>query len=466
MNKLLKKLIIQSASTYNLVITFKNQIMNNNIDIHIQGPIEAFRFDGDPGNFPLIPRGVTLGIANNSYVALPDISNMHSFTAQYETALREILGINQNIRILNPIFYAWESHFFLAEEGIQVSSKMIADQLNGRNYNYMPYQHTNEVNIANQELQTQGLKINVGLPPAYNVDNNSLLSNRSGWGRSIENPNELSMPEKFGINYPLSFTINSIDDIETAYNLLFERTQNPTAFIKIEGSAGGFGVFKVESCEDLNAVIQNLKTSDQINRDSIIQVQTGMNISNLFSVQYRDGEIITPGYVSEQVVDNGGHWYMNIFNTSELSVVSSDVRNQFNNFRNACRTQGYELQGWGGLDGGVVEGRASFLEHNSLRLTGAIPGIELARSLGIDKLPFAFGKVQGHNLGEFRDAWEILKRNNLALSLQDKSGIFPALWVDHGAYILIAGENRSDVIRQYNEARDLFVNEGLLELEG
>lgn len=418
------------------------------LDVMAQGPIEAYRGDGDDDMLFLMARAFALSCGVRNMTSFyPDIEDARSFINGSMEIMASILSKRRDT-INDPVFLPYNDQIYLMEELISANLNLVIDELRSRgsDFRYWPYQNTVEVMETLELLRSKGISIVSALPPIYEIQPNSLISNRSGWGRSASDIDKLSIPEQFGIPYPISCSGEGLDQIVNAYKFVSQKSGSPVAYFKIDSSAGGFGVIKVGSKEDVIREWNNFFSHGMLGQDGlrIVEIQQNLNITGDYSVQYQYGQLITPGNISTQIM-KGKEWAGNIFNTNQTKAWFNEAIIILEKVNRALRANGESLDGWGGFDIAEINGNGLvILEHNSRRLTGAIPAAKMGKILGLENSTFAMTKIFGNPQGTVTDAWEYLQKAGLAYDPTSRTGVYPMLWLKQGGYLILAGFDEQD----------------------
>ncbi|MBI4157698.1 hypothetical protein HY502_02520 [Candidatus Woesebacteria bacterium] len=425
-------------------------------EIYTQGSIAEFEHDGDDLDCYYLPtRAISFGVNKGGLVVLPETQEIKVYVGQLEKVLNQI-KVRAPQTILIP-----DSNYFLDLALLEHISLLSEKLTRGESYSVWPYARTENLDSWVEELKSSGFDISVALPHRVYFEDLKHPQHRGGWGRWVDDPGELSFAERYGLPYPVSWLGRGLNQVKEAYTRVVQRTGKNGALLKPVFSAGGFTIKRVGSEEELIRHYKGLEASGSLKlfgQEMPIEVQEEINdIVELGSVQYRGQEILTPGKMSLQLVEEN-RWVGNIFNNGLSKEVKKEVGQIFANFsRGMHRALDGGFYGWGGVDFAVRKGSEMpiILEHNGARVTGAHPAISLAEALGVSDQTFLIRKTPGTPECDLETLWRMLEKEGISYNPDKRSGVFPLLWIEGAGFLFSVGENESEVLRITEKAIEL-----------
>ncbi len=436
-------------------------------NIIAQGSIPEFELDGDDLDRIYLPvRGVqtALGFNKNgnepSLVVMPESLEVREFVTQTVYILEEI-GLRSPETLLIP-----DTNYFL-DRAIEANIELLLGRIqrNGRNILW-PYANTQVSDKWVEELRSRGYRIYNALPKKeYKVH-----QTRSGWGRRISEPNDESFPERYRIPYPVSYISQGQEELLEAYRRVTFLTENEAVFLKLSASAGGFGVARVESEDEVKSFYESVRQSGSLylfgdpRKELDIEIQEEISgIVGFGSIQYSGKRLETPGGISLQLLE-GSNWVGNKFNVDgNLARRSLEI---FEKFSYGMQNEHpKDFYGWGGIDLGIVGSPIKNLdlivvENNWGRITGAHPGIYFAHALGVENHPFLVRKLKPPKV-DAAECWKLLKSENLSFDVESRKGAVPIPWVRNvDAFIFVAGGSDYEIMETTDRIMDLTIKNG------
>lgn len=416
-----------------------------------QGSLLEFKYDGDDEDRYYLPaRGLILP---GDYHFIPEKQDLLTYWQQLNEILLE-LSLSKKEAIVIP-----DSDYLLdlaILQNLVTVQKSLSKQISYRIY---PYAITDDTFNWINKLKRQGYNIEAAFPQKVYFKNLSHPSHRGGWGRWVDKPDQESFPERHNLSYPKSWIGQGIDQIKEAYQRVVEETYSYDVFFKPIFSAGGFTLRHISSEEDLINHYQKLKqknTLDFEGEEIPVEIQAFVpDISSLYSFQYTEHGLFTPGGVCRQIVENN-QWQGNIFNQDVLVGDVEELNMIWQRFYNGYKKEYYPNGnfGWGGIDLAKTEdGKWVILEHNGLRITGAHPAIYLAWQLDVFNRPFATKKLPGEDVNcDLKTLWDLLSANDLSFDPKTKNGIMPIVWFPGAGMLWATGE---EPLRMLDQAYNL-----------
>ena len=292
-------------------------------EIYTQGSIAEFEHDGDDLDCYYLPtRAISFGVNKGGLVVLPETQEIKVYVGQLEKVLNQI-KVRAPQTILIP-----DSNYFLDLALLEHISLLSEKLTRGENYSVWPYARTENLDSWVEELKSSGFNISVALPHRVYFEDLKHPQHRGGWGRWVDEPGELSFAERYGLPYPVSWLGRGLNQVKEAYARVVQKTGKNGALLKPVFSAGGFTIKRVGSEEELMGHYKGLEASGALKlfgQEMPIEVQEEINdIVELGSVQYRGQEILTPGKMSLQLVEEN-RWVGNIFNNGLSKEVKKEV---------------------------------------------------------------------------------------------------------------------------------------------
>lgn len=416
--------------------------------IFAQGSIREYEHDGDDKDGQYLPgRSLAFAISHpESIFFLPD----HPQVTRYHEQLDEIRHDLGRSRMNGNAVFIPDTHYLL-DIAIAEHIPVVAEQLN-RNEHYMvyPYAVTQDTTQWISELQQRGFRLSASLPQRVYYEDLRDTSHRGGWGRHVSTPDEPSFAEFAGIAYPTSYTGQGRSEIVEAYQRVAQ--ESIRAFFKPVFSAGGFTLKEVTNVAEVieqHYQLKKMGALDILGQETPVEIQAYIpDIKGVYSLQYQDDKIITPGGITEQMM-NGNKWVGNIFNENANPELVRQAAIIFDRYRTALTLQGKKLHGQGGFDFAEIKTQAGksqlmMIEHNGLRMTGANPAIALAEGFGVQGVHMA-QKSPGEVQCDVATLWDVLKSNGLQFDPATRVGIFPIVWMEGSGMLWGAGHNVNSI---------------------
>lgn len=411
--------------------------------IYVQGSLAEFEHDGDDLDRYYLPqRAAAHCLRPNTRLIVPDTPS----TQEYLMHLSRVAG---DVGVSRPETTFIPDTQYLLDNAISEHIDQITGSLRENfPYRIYPYANTQELREWTGELVMRGYQIDIAIPERKYFDDIRHPQHRGGWGVWVRDSNELTFPQRYNLPYPVSYIGVGIEEIEQARQLAIGETG--VVYAKLLFSAGGFGVRRVESAQDLRDFYNQVRDSGSLElfgQEQPFELQREIgNISTFASIQFADGLLITPGSLSEQIV-NGNNWAGNVFGTlpDRLKHKAVQLANKFTKAYTAETGQ----SATGGLDLAVVKVDGDLdlmvVEPNLARTVGADPAISLAKTFGVSDRPFMIRKT-GVPQTDLQTIWDMMSTESLKLNPQTGRGAFPLLWTSEtDGFLFVSGRDGRDI---------------------
>lgn len=436
--------------------------MERTKNILVQGSIPEFEHDGDDLDRIYLPvRGIQTAVgmeASNpgNLVVLPESKEVQGFLEGTKKILSELQLPNPESVLIPDTSYfldiALNQHIELLMDKISINDRHIV----------WPYANTEVSDDWFGQLKRRGYSVTNSTPrKEYKAHQTRAL-----WGRRMSDPDKPSFPEKYGIPYPKSYIAAGYSELGEAYERMVSETRQSVVWLKLAASAGGFGVEKVGSVDEVERYYQLAKTSGALflfgdpSKEIDIEVQENISPKYFGSYQYNSGQVLTPGGISLQILDDQ-RWSGNKFNVLQNGFISK-VNDIHTRITRGMKNEGFnDFYGWGGVDLAVVKDTdIMVVENNWGRITGAHPGIYFANALGVTEKPFLVKKLPPPKV-DAKECFNMLKKEGLSFDPSRKSGAVPIPWVENiDAFIFVAGENDKQISEITNRVINLTQKNG------
>ncbi len=435
-------------------------------EIYALSSIREYENDGDR-DYEYIPgRGFMLaaGRRERGLVALPETEGLRLFAGQMEEILEEM-----NVAAPEAVFFP--NDHYLLDVTIREHLDILKARLRlGELHKVFPYANTDALRDWVNDLRYQGYRIDVHMAPRVYSESLRHPQHRGGWGRWVDRPDEPSFPERWGISYPKSWIGTTLSETMEAYQRLTEETGSAEAFFKPIFSSGGFTLAPVSSIEEVETHYRRLAEKGVLTLFDApvpVELQEGLSIRGLYSVQYAGTMNIAPNGLTKQI-EHKNKWAGNIFNSNH---VPPEIYGQAaENFRRFVwgyeRETGQTLSGYGGLDMAAVDDGEQqslyVLEHNGGREVGARPGIAFAEIFGLMDRPFMLRKIPASLGSDLRTFWHLLQREGLAFDPASREGVFPLLFLEDNSFLFEVNPDENAIGRMSDEAIQAGIRRGYL----
>lgn len=428
--------------------------------LYVHGSIPEYQFDGDDKDKKYLPARAAIYAVNSpeTMVFLPDSEEVKDFIDDFKQVIYDVFSSSSVP--MNFEYIDQEPETYLLDVAINQSfrdyQERIKDWAGDEKVNVEPYSNTYDLRKWVSKMDRSDLDISINIPERVYFDDLDSVQHRGGWSRDINTPNEPSLPEKFGIKYPISYKINNREDAIKAFEAISNETGKADAFFKPVFSSGGYTIKRIESVEDIDAAYKNMENNNLdtlFDRRMPIEIQQTLDIEEQYSFQYQNGEVITPNLLSQQLGEI--KWEGNVFNTFGNGLLAQTGELIRNIERMSKETDEFFEFGIGGFDLAESNGELFVIEHNGGRPTGAFPAIHAANLFGVAHKPFLMRKALDID-APLKDVWAKLKESGLAYNQNTKSGIFPISWLEGSRQLFIVGENADELDERFEQFNSLF----------
>ena len=282
--------------------------MTKEHDLVANSSIRPYMKDKDRDDMYIPGRTGFYGSFENTTVVLPDIDGVRAYQTDF-------VGLVGDLGIRKPDSLYIPGDHYLLDVNIADNLPVLAGQLSRSVvYTVHPYAFYPELGEWVNRLNSDGYQVKVNM--AEHESNPRHIQNRGGWARWVDNPDDLSFPERNNISYPVSYCGQGIDQVREAYERVVDTTGNNRVVFKPVFSAGGSTIAYANSIEEVEAIYSLMQADNALLIDGVenpIEIQEELEITGLYSFQYVGNKLITPGEISGQYT-SGKAWIGNNFN--------------------------------------------------------------------------------------------------------------------------------------------------------
>ncbi|HEV2339516.1 MAG TPA: hypothetical protein VGT05_01980 [Patescibacteria group bacterium] len=453
---------------------------------------------------------ISIGRHPDAFTLVPHTAAFQAFLDTY-SRIDEYYGANTQLHPVRVDFTVtngqkikpWEE--LLAEQGKEISKQLrrssrlpllIVTQTHSPDTD-----HFMDVLRSNNIVATALFPIKNQRRPSYNY--------RDGFSSERLGTDELPFTKKYHIPAPPGKIIMHPQEAQHAYEQIADETGQPTVYVKLDASGGGYFTLKARSGEDAQEVFNGWVTNGDrsalyvqmipVEIQGLIPSET---ILGIYSFQYAGKENVTLGLGFTEQVMTGDLWQGNIYNTqleripaekrnATLQVIKEFQRRVLQGIKQEQQSKSEEQEfTTGGVDFALVDMNilkdnvkdiAAYIpedflafamtvgsdivpvaiEHNGNRVSDALWPALVAQRLGIGDKPFMTNYVSP--VATTLDvAWDFMKKSHLQYEKERGYGIVPLVWVldesigiKTGAMISIASSRQELGVIQENAIENL-----------